>query len=147
MIRGRFIEDRPFLRAEVVVPAEDRAGRVRTHTASLDFQVDTGSDVTTIARADFERLLGLSLTQAQRGAQSVGIGAAVPSRIIWAYLFFDDEHGGRCVAATTLVILETEPHEQMHSRSVLGLDVLLLGRLSLERDSVSLDLPIAEPAG
>jgi hypothetical protein len=129
----------------VVIPAEDTSGRVRTYTALVDFQIDTGSDVTTIARADFEGALGLSLEQAPRGLQSVGIGAAVMSRAIWGYLFFDDEVGGRALAAAKFVVLETAPDAQMHRRSLLGLDVLLRGRLTLDRANILFDLPVVTP--
>lgn len=146
MIRGWLEEGRPCVRAEVVIPAQDAAGRVRTHTAFLDFHIDTGSDVTVLAHGDFSGALGLSLAQTELGIPSFGVGAAVETRAIDGFVFFDDEAGGRAVARITFTVLADDSVGTGRMHSLLGLDVLLRGRLTLDRANVTLDLPVVPPA-
>jgi hypothetical protein len=142
LIRGWLADDRPYIRAEVVIPVQDSAGRTRTHTAFVDFHVDTGSDATVIARGEFERSLGLSLDQTMPGLPSVGIGASAPTRTIHGYLFFDDESGRRAVASVRFVLVDADPATEIRGYSLLGCDVILQGRLTLDHDTVLLDLPV-----
>ena len=146
LIRGWLEEDRPCICAEVVIPAPDSAGRVRTHTAFIDFHIDTGSDVTVLAPDDFSGALGLSLSQTEPGIPSFGVGAPVITRAIDGYVFFDGEAGGRAFARVTFAVLGDDSAGPFRMHSLLGLDVLLRGRLTLDRTGVTLDLPVAAPA-
>ena len=124
----------------------DAAGRVRTHAAFIDFHIDTGSDATVLVHDDFSRALGLSLAQTELGIPSFGVGAAVLTRAIDGFAFFDDEAGGRSVAPITFTVLIDDSSGASRMHSLLGLDVLLLGRLTLDRTGVTLDLPVVGPA-
>jgi hypothetical protein len=145
LIRGWLEEDRPCVRAEVVIPARDAAGGVRTHTAFIDFHIDTGSDVTVLAHDDFSGVLGLSFAQTEPGIPSFGVGAGVLTRAIDGFVFFNDEAGGRAVARITFTVLADDSAGASRMHSLLGLDVLLLGRLTLDRTGVTLDLPVVPP--
>lgn len=67
------------------------------------------------------------------------------SRAIDGFLFFDDDTGGRAVAPVTFAVLADDPSGAIRTTSILGLDVLLLGRLTLDRQNVLLDLPVVTP--
>lgn len=130
---------------EVVIPWMPTPDRPRTSVARIDFHVDTAADVTAIGRLVFTRDLGVPIDAAEPGLPTVGIGASMDSRVIRGYLFFDHEDGSRTSQEVDLVVPLTQNNAQAEL-CVLGLDVLLRGRLTLDRTGVTLDLPVAQPA-
>lgn len=125
---------------EVVVVSTPPSGRTRTHVARIDFHIDTGSDVTVIGRIPFMRDLGLSPDDASAGISTVGIGARLASRVMPGYLFFGHEDGSRTGESIDFVIPLTADDAQAEL-CVLGLDIVLRGRLTLDHESVLIDLP------
>jgi len=130
---------------EVVIPWMPAPGRPRTSVARIDFHVDTAADVTAIGRLVFTRDLGLSIDDAYPGLPTTGIGASMESRVMRGFLFFDHEDGSRSGQEVDFVIPLTD-NEAQAELCVLGLDVLLRGRLTLDRANVTLDLPVVPPA-
>ena len=139
MIRGYFRGGRPYLRAEVVIPPGRDSGRPRTRRAFLEFNVDTGADVTLLGRADLVTHLGLTPTDFAPGLPSVGMGGVLESSTIDGYMVFDHEANRQTLIPVKFVTLDdraARPHE-----SIVGLNVLLLGTLTLHLGEVTLDLP------
>ncbi len=131
---------------EVVIPWMPAPGRPRTSVAHVDFHVDTAADVTAIGRLVFTRDLGLSIEDAGPGLLTTGIGASMESRVMRGFLFFDHEDGSRSGQELDFVIPLTD-NDAQGELCVLGLDILLRGRLTLDRTGVTLDLPVVPPAG
>ena len=130
---------------EVVIPWTLSPGRTRTSVARIDFHVDTGADVTTIGRLIFTRDLGVPIHVAAPGLPTIGIGSSLESLVMPGFLFFDHEDGSRSARDIEFVIPLVENDAQAEL-CVLGLDVLLRGRLTLDRANVLFDLPVAQPA-
>lgn len=100
--------------------------------------------MTTVGQLAFTRDLGVPIEATDPGFPTTSIGGSMASRVVRAYLFFDHEDGSRSGEEVDLVIALTE-NEAQGKFCVLGLDVLLRGRLTLDRESVLLDLPVVPP--
>ena len=133
-----------MMTVEVVIPWTLAPGRTRTSVARIDFHVDTGADVTTIGRLIFTRDLGVPIHVAEPGLPTIGIGASLESLVMPGFLFFDREDGSRSARDIEFVIPLVENDAQAEL-CVLGLDVLLRGRSTLDRANVLFDLYVVQP--
>lgn len=130
-----------MMTVEVVIPWVPEPGRPRTSVARIDFNVDTGADVTAIGCLVLDRDLNIPIEATLPGLRTTGIGGSIESRVMPGFLFFDHEDGSRSVRDTEFVIPLTD-NDADAELCVLGLDVLLRGRLTLDRANILLDLPI-----
>ncbi len=100
--------------------------------------------MTTIGRLVLTRDLGVPISVAEPGLPTIGIGASLESLVMPGFLFFDHEDGTRSVRDFEFVVPLVENDAQAEL-CVLGLDVLLRGRLTRDRSAVTLDPPVVPP--
>ena len=138
MIRGTFIDDRPYTFCWVTAPAVGVRASQPEVSAEIPLLVDTGSDLTVLSRRDCEDLLGISIELLPLGRRSGGIGGVTFTRSLRGIVRLRHEDGLLSVFSLDLTVPESGL-----GTSLLGRDIMAFGELAINfpRGIVSLDLP------